>query len=156
MQRPILLIVLLATLTAAGAGAAACSGAGDATSPAPSSPGSPAATDTPAADPASGSKMAPGLYDLADGTVVAVGTVEFRDLEGGFWAVVGEAEAEGNAGEVVAVLANGEEFAEQFRGSPGLSFEIRGERAGEVSVRMAGPEIKATSVTLAGEGGPAE
>jgi hypothetical protein len=100
--------------------------------------------------------MAPGLYDLEDGTVVAVGTVEYHDLEGGFWAVVGGTEAEGDAGEVVAVLTNGEEFAEQFRANEGLSFEVRGERAGDVSVRMAGPEIVATSVLLVGEGGPAE
>ena len=100
--------------------------------------------------------MAPGLYDLEDGTVVAVGTVEHRDLEGGFWAVIGGTEAEGDAGKVVAVIANGDEFAEQFRGNEGLSFEVYGERAGEASTAMAGPEITATRVVLAAEGGPAE
>ena len=82
------------------------------------------------AGPAAGTKMAPGLYDLEDGTVVAVGTVEYRDLEGGFWAVIGGTEAEGDAGTVVAVLTNGDEYgAAQFRENEGLSFEVHGERA---------------------------
>jgi hypothetical protein len=100
--------------------------------------------------------MAPGLYDLDDGTVVAVGTVEYQDLEGGFWAVIGGTEAEGDAGKIVAVIANGEEFADEFKANEGLSFEVYGERAGEASIRMAGPEITATRVVLAAEGGPAE
>lgn len=157
MRRSIALATLL-VLLAAVAAAAACSGAGDAASPAPPAPpetGSPAAPSPPA-DPAAGTRLAPGLYDLEDGTVVAVGTVEHRDLEGGFWVVVDGTEAQGNAGEVVAVLTNGEEFAEQFRADQGLSFEVYGERAGEVSVRMAGPEVTAKSVVLAAEGGPAE
>ena len=86
--------------------------------------------------------------------MVAVGAVEYRDLEGGFWAVVEGTER--GAGEIVAVLTNGEEFAGQFRAGDGLSFEVRGERAGDVSIRMAGPEITATSVALVADGGPAE
>ena len=69
--------------------------------------------------PAAGTKMAPGLYDLEDGTVVAVGTVEYRDLEGGFWAVIGGTEAEGDAGKIVAVIANGDEFADRVPGQRG-------------------------------------
>ena len=48
--------------------------------------------------PAAGTKMAPGLYDLEDGSVVAVGTVEYRDLEGGFWAVIGGTAGRGGRG----------------------------------------------------------
>jgi hypothetical protein len=110
----------------------------------------------PSSGPAGGTKMAPGLYDLDDGTVVAVGTVEYQDLEGGFWAAIGGTEAEGDAGKIVAVIANGEEFADEFKANEGLSFEVYGERAGEASIRMAGPEITATRVVLAAEGGPAE
>ena len=159
-RRPLLraTVILAAALAAAvaAAGLAACSsGAGDAASPAPSATAS-AAPDGESAGPAGGTKMAPGLYDLEDGTVVAVGTVEYRDLEGGFWAVIGGTEAEGDVGTVVAVLTNGDEFADEFRGNEGLSFEVYGERAGDVSIRMAGPEITATSVVLAAEGGPAE
>ena len=70
--------------------------------------------------------MAPGLYDREDGSVVAVGTVEHRDLEGGFWAVIGGTEAEGDAGKVVAVITNGDEFADVFQENEGLSFEVYG------------------------------
>lgn len=144
----------LAVLAAAATLAlAACGGpAGqDAASPSPS--GSAAA---PAGGAAAGTKLAPGLYDLDDGTVQAVGTVEHRDLEGGFWAVIGGTQAEGTEGEIVAVITNGDDFAGQFEDGEGLSFVIAGERTDGASTRMAGPEITATTVTLAGEGGPAE
>ena len=156
MRRSILLMLSLIAVAATAAGLAACSGAGDAASPAPSAtvPAQPQGTSSSA--PAAGAKMAPGLYDLENGSVVAVGTVEYRDLEGGFWAVIGGTKAEGNEGEVVAVIANGEEFAGEFRGHEGLSFEVYGERAGDVSTRMAGPEITATRVVPAAEVGPAE
>jgi hypothetical protein len=134
---------------------AACGGAGGAASPAPSA-SPPASAGGSPAEPATGSKMAPGLHDLEDGTAVAIGTVEHRDLEGGFWAVIGGTQAEGNEGEIAAVIVNGDEFADQFRANAGLSFEIYGERAGGASIRMAGPEITATRVVLAAKGGPAE
>ena len=156
MRRSVLAVTLLALIALPAAALAGCGGAGDAVSPAPSAtvPAPPQGTSSSA--PAAGTKMAPGLYDLEGGSVVAVGTVEYRDLEGGFWAVIGGTEAEGNEGEVVAVIANGEEFAGAFRGHEGLSYEVYGERAGDVSTRMAGPEITATRVVPAAEGGPAE
>ena len=88
--------------------------------------------------PPAGSKLAPGLYDLAGGAVQAVGTVEYRDLEGGFWVVIGGTEAEGDAGNVVAVIANGADYADQFTGHQGLSFVIDGTRLDGASTRMAG------------------
>lgn len=106
--------------------------------------------------PPAGAQLAPGLYDLADGTVQAVGTVEYRDLEGGFWAVVGGTEAAGDAGTVVAVIVDGEDYADLFTQNPGLSFVITGSREEGASVRMAGPEITATGVAPTGEAGPAE
>ncbi len=144
--------LLTAVLTAALATAvllAGCGGADDDSSATPSA-------SPPATSPAGGTRPAPGLYELADGTVAAVGAVEYRDLEGGFWVVVAATGAPGDAAETVAVLANGEEFAAQFRAYPEGLFEVRGERAGDVSVRMAGPEITASSVTLLPEGGPAD
>ena len=149
-------LILAAALAAAvaAAGLAACSsGAGDAASPAPSASASPT-PDGGSAGPAGGTRMAPGLYDLEDGTVVAVGTVEYRDLEGGFWAVIGGTEAEGDAGKVVAVLTNGDEYAAQFRENAGLSFEIHGERAGEVSIRMAGPRSRPPASRSPARAGP--
>jgi hypothetical protein len=154
MRRSILLAAFLVLVALPAAAMAACSDAGDAASPAPSATVSALPENGPS--PASGTKMAPGLYELEDGTVVAVGTVEYRDIEGGFWVVIDGSAAQGDSGTVVAVIANGDEFADQFRGDEGFSFEVYGERAGEVSVRMAGPEITATRVVLAAEGGPAE
>ena len=125
-------------------------GCSDATSsPLPSASSSP--------DPATSSKLAPGLYDLEDGTVQAVGKVEFRDLEGGFWAAIGGSEAEGDVGKVVAVVANGAEYAQRFKELQRLSVVITGTRLDGASTRMAGPEIEATSVVAASEAaGPAE
>lgn len=156
MRSSILLATSLVLIATAAAGLAACGGAGDAGSPAPSPTASPRLEGAPSSAPATGTKMAPGLYDLEGGAVVAVGTVEHRDLEGGFWVVIGGTEAGWNAGEVVAVIANGDEFAGQFEDNQGLSFEIYGERAGDASSRMAGPEITARRVVLAADGGPAE
>ena len=132
--------------------AAACGG-----DPAPET-SSPATQPSPAGSaPPAGTKLAAGLYDLADGTVRAVGTVEYRDLEGGFWVVIGGTEAEGDAGTVVAVIANGADYADQFAQHPGLSFIVDGTRLDGASTRMAGPEITATRVTLAAKDpGPAE
>lgn len=153
MRTPVLLVTLLILVAAGGGGLAACSG-GTPSASASASP--PASSGGVPIGPPGGAKMAPGLYDLDNGSVVAVGTVEHRDLEGGFWAVIGGTKAEGDAGEVVAVIANGDEFAELFRENEGLSFEVYGKRAGEASIRMAGPEITAKRVVLAAEAGPAE
>ena len=139
------------------AGVAACGGAAaPSASPSPAGPASPTGSGQPPSGPAEGTKLAPGLYDLADGTVRAVGTVEHRDLEGGFWAVVGGTQAEGDLGEIVAVLVNGDDYAELFTQNEGLAFIIDGTRADGVSTRMAGPEITATTVTLASDLGPAQ
>lgn len=140
-----LVAALPAALTGCGAGAA-------------DEPPAPPASSTPGGASAGAMKMAPGLYDLEDGTVQAVGTVEYRDLEGGFWAVIGGSEAEGDAGNVVAVIANGGDYATQLKGLEGLSVIVKGTRVEGASTRMAGPEIKATSVVAASDAppGPAE
>lgn len=147
--RSTVLVAAFVMLAAAGLAAAlAACGGGTSASPAPSSP-------APGASSA-GTKMAPGLYDLEDGTVQAVGTVEFRDLEGGFWAVIGGTEAEGDVGKTVAVIANGADYAQQLEDLEGLSVIVTGSRLEGPSIRMAGPEIKATSVVAASAAGPAE
>ena len=121
-------------------------------------PPAPSASSTPGGAPTGGMKIAPGLYDLTDGTVQAVGTVEHRDLEGGFWVVVGGTKAEGDVDKVVAVIANGDDYAQQFKELEGLSVIVTGARLEGASTRMAGPEIKATSVVATSDTrpGPAE
>ena len=100
--------------------------------------------------------MAPGLYDLEDGSVVAVGTVEYRDLEGGFWAVIGGTEAEGDAGQDRRRHRQRRRLRAGVPGQRGPLLRGLRHRAGEASIRMAGPEITARRVVLAAEGGPAE
>jgi hypothetical protein len=144
----LVLVVVIAALPAALTGCGA--GAAD-------EPPAPSASSTPGGAEAGGTKMAPGLFDLEDGTVMAVGTAEYRDLEGGFWAIIGGTEAEGDVGKVVAVIANGNDFETQFKELEGLSVIVTGTRLEGASIRMAGPEIAATSVVAASEtAGPAE
>ena len=144
----LLIAAVVATLPAALAGC----GAGAA-----NEPPAPSASSTPGGAAAGSTKMAPGLYDLEDGTAQAVGTVEYRDLEGGFWAVIGGTEAEGDVGKVVAVIANGGDYAQQLKELEGLSVIVMGTRLDGASTRMAGPEITATSVVAASDAaGPAE
>ncbi|PKQ38331.1 MAG: hypothetical protein CVT59_03665 [Actinobacteria bacterium HGW-Actinobacteria-1] len=108
-------------------------------------------------DAAAGSRLAFGLHDLEDGTVQAVGTLEYRDLEGGFWAIVGGTEADGNAGTVVAVIANPEEFTSQLETLSGKTVTATGKRFEGASIRMAGPEITITSIQeMSDTGGAAE
>jgi len=117
----------------------------------------PVPQESPAGGAASGSRLAAGLYDMDDGSVQAVGTLERSDLEGGFWAVTGGTEAEGNVGAVVAVIANGDAMTEQLSRLEGRTVLVLGRRLDGASVRMAGPEIEATSVEeLSDTGGAAE
>lgn len=92
-------------------------------------------------DPAAGLRLAPGIYDLEDGTVQVIGTLEYRDLEGGFYAVVGGTESEGNLGETVAVVNNADEFAAELEALEGKTVSITGTRFDGASIRMAGPEV---------------
>lgn len=96
---------------------------------------------------AAGSRLANGLYDQDDGTVIALGTLEWRDLEGGFWAVVGGTESEGNVGTVVAVVANAEKDDPFYVKLAGMTVQVIGKRLEGASIRSAGPEIEATSIT---------
>ncbi len=117
-------------------------------------------TDAPVATPpgdAAGTKLAPGLYDQPDGTVMAIGTLEYQDIEGGFWAVLGGTQAEGNVGQIAAVIANADSFPAQTKANKGLAVIVTGTRLEGASTRMAGPEIEATSIEAASDtGGPAE
>lgn len=114
----------------------------------PATPDVGAPTDVPPADDSiSGLRLAPGLYDLEDGTINALGTLEYiSDIEGGFWLISGGTEAEGNLGTTVAVIANGDEFAEELKALNGKTIFVIGTRLEGASIRMAGPEIEITSV----------
>jgi hypothetical protein len=101
--------------------------------------------DAPGDDPSTGLRLAPGLYDLEDGRVQAVGTLEWVDLEGGFWAVT-DGTAAGDEGGNVAVIANGDELDDELSALDGRTVSVIGERFDGASIRMAGPEIIAETV----------
>lgn len=96
--------------------------------------------------PSAGMRLAPGYYELEDGKVQAVGTLEYRDIEGGLWAVIGGTEAEGNLGEVAAVIANPDTFKAELEKLKGGTVLVTGKAAEGASIRMAGPEIEAESI----------
>lgn len=96
----------------------------------------------PPAGDAAGLRLANGLYDQEDGTVLALGTLEWIDLEGGFYALTGSPEGDGN----IAVIANAEEFTDELEALVGKTVQVAGTRFEGASVRMAGPEIVITSV----------
>ena len=99
-----------------------------------------------AENPAAGLRLAAGLYEQADGTAIAIGTLEYVDLEGGFWAVIGGTEADGNAGEVAAVIANGADFETELAPLAGMTVSVTGKKLDGASIRMSGPEIEMTAV----------
>jgi hypothetical protein len=109
-------------------------------------PGSTPSTPGPPSDGAAPTSLAPGLYELADGSAQARGTLQYRDLEGGMWVIVGGTAATGDAGKIVAVVANAGEFASQLDGLKGAQVIATGKRLDGASVRMAGPEIAVTSI----------
>lgn len=102
-------------------------------------------TSAPSGD-AAGSRLAFGLHDQADGSVQALGVLEWRDLEGGFWAVIGGTEATGDAGKVVAVIADVARDDATYVKLAGRTVRVSGTRLEGASIRMAGPEMSATAI----------
>jgi len=125
-------------------GLTACSAPATPAAPAngPATPGA----ETPS-DGAAGLRLANGLYDQADGTVMALGVLEWKDLEGGFWAVTGAPESAGDPDAAIAVIANVSKDDPAWTKLAGKTVTVIGTRVEGASVRMAGPEITATSVT---------
>jgi hypothetical protein len=103
--------------------------------------------------PSTGTMVAPGLYDLSDGTSEAVGTLKWLDLEGGFWAIIGGTEATGDVGKTVAVLVNATKDDPAYVALTGKIVRVVGTRAKGTSVRAAGPEIVASSISQISEAG---
>lgn len=108
-------------------------------------------------DGAGSSRLAAGLYDMEDGTVQAVGTLTYKDLEGGFWAIVGGTGAEGNADTIIAVINDSDEFLDQIESLEGKTVIATGTRFDGATIRMAGPEIVIDSIEeVSDTGGVAE
>ncbi len=92
----------------------------------------------------------PGLYELDDGRLRAVGTLARIDLEGGFWALVepsaDEAESGSSASTILAVIANPEEVMTELADLEGSYVAATGTPFDGVSIRMAGPELVVTTI----------
>jgi hypothetical protein len=98
----------------------------------------------------------PGIYQAGDGQVRAVGIFDRVELEGGFWAVLGVADTDSAESQVVAVIPNAEELDLDLASFRGRYVEVAGTLLDGASIRMAGPEIEASSVTIIAEEDPAD
>ena len=94
----------------------------------------------------SGLRLANGLYDQEDGSVIGLGVLEWIDLEGGFYALTRAPESEADPEANIAVIANADEFADELEALVGKTVQISGTRFDGASIRMAGPEITIESV----------
>jgi hypothetical protein len=100
-----------------------------------SSDGEPGTDTGGAAGDAAGLRLAPGWHEMEDGTVQVIGTLEYVDLEGGFYAVTD------GAGETFAVINNENGFATDLQALLGRQVSVTGARIDGMSIRMAGPEV---------------
>ncbi|MBC7266621.1 MAG: hypothetical protein QMD76_00975 [Anaerosomatales bacterium] len=104
----------------------------------------PTATPPPAPSP-----REPGLVELPDGRVQALGRLARVDLEGGFWAIV-EGAGEQQGMRIVAVIANPDAWERELEALEGVVVIATGRRFEGMSIRMAGPEIVVESIATAG------
>ena len=98
---------------------------------------------------AAGTQPAPGLYELADGTSQAIGTLDFQDLEGGTWAILGGSEATGDAGKTLVVIANAGDLGSKLEALKGSQVVATGKMLDGASIRMAGPEMEVATIDKA-------
>ncbi len=90
----------------------------------------------------------PGFYDLDDATVEAVGIFAYRDLEGGFWAVVDTADPnEAADADVLAVFGPSSAMPGPVKSYEGKYVSVVGEPKG-ASVYQAGPFVEVTSIRI--------
>lgn len=146
-------IVLALTAAALASSLAACAAAPTppADEPKPLPP-----VEQPSDNPAAGAKLAPGAYDMENGTTQILGNLEYRDIEGGTWLITGGTQADGDEGKVLAVIANAGDFEAKLRALKDQQVFATGKKLDGVSVRMAGPEYEITEInTVSDTGDPA-
>lgn len=114
--------------------------------PEPVPPAPDQGSEAPADGGAAGLRLAPGLYDLEGGKVQALGTLEYRDIEGGLWAIIDTTAAAGAQGVVAAVIANADAIESELKALEGKSVIATGTRLEGASIRMAGPEIEVEKI----------
>jgi hypothetical protein len=99
-----------------------------------------------AAGGSAGSRLASGYYQQPDGTVIALGTLEWRDIEGGFWCIVGGTEATGDLGTTLAVIPNVAKADTTYAALAGKTVQVTARPIGGASTRNAGPEIAVITI----------
>lgn len=87
--------------------------------------------------------LRPGMYDLGEDRWRAVGTLRHEDLEGGFWAVYDALPGE-PGGTRLSVLLNADELG--AKKLEGRYVEAVGVREDGPSIRMAGPELRTSTL----------
>jgi hypothetical protein len=95
----------------------------------------------------------PGLYEQADGTVLALGILIMREEEGGYWAVVDTTDpAKAADADVLAVLGSSEEIAAPINSYKGKFVSVTGIPR-ENDVYQAGQFVELQSIkVVAGTG----
>lgn len=143
----LLVIALIAVSVLAGCGA----------QPQAPTPGTEVPTGPAAGGDAAGLKLAPGAYDQPDGTVQVIGTLEYRDPEGGVWLIGDGTKPADDPAYTLVVIANAADFLGELEPLKGQAVVAVGTRLEDnASIRMAGPEIELISISAATDGGPAE
>lgn len=92
----------------------------------------------------------PGSYSMPDGSTQVLGILTYRDLEGGFWAVVKTAVPEDAAtAEIVAVVVpTGASLDVDLQTLNGEYVNVVGVLKEDASIYMAGPVIEAQTVEI--------
>jgi hypothetical protein len=102
---------------------------------------------SPPSDTIAGMVAAPGLYDQPDGSVQALGTLAYRDVEGGFWAVVDTAVPDdADTASVVAVIVPDNDIAGKMDSFKGKYVSIIGKREDGPNIYQAGPVIEGKTI----------
>jgi len=102
----------------------------------------PTSTTPPNPGPRTGTLARPGLYAVEGGRSHALGVLEYRDLEGGFWAVVDAMPGQStDTAQLIAVLVGADKLGIDLEALKGHYVSADGTLAGGASSRMAGPEL---------------
>ncbi len=111
-----------------------CGSAGSTVSPTSTTPSGPG--------PRTGTLARPGLYAVDSGRTHALGVLAYRDLEGGFWAVVDAMPGQPtDTANVIAVLVGADKLGVDLQALQGRYVSADGTLADGASSRMAGPEL---------------
>lgn len=94
--------------------------------------------------PGTDAPATPGLYDLGGGRKQALGTLEYRGIEGGVWVVLDRLPGSEEDAETIVVIVNADDFSPESL--KGRFVAANGRMLDGVGIRMAGPEMEAESL----------